>query len=146
MKMVGIDTVTLLLQADQFALLEPARFTPNATKILGATNYDLGRGAYFPAKCNPFKKDNQVFGYLPYLTLYTGIRAGGLSKGLRVQFSVPKLIRGNNFDELDEQDFDQVCQRLLDGLAHYKVRILSSTPKPRPFQLRYVRQLASRLR
>ncbi len=121
--MVGIDTVTLLFQANQFALLEPARFTPNATNILKATNYDLGRGAYMPAKCNPFKKDNQTFGYLPYLTLYVGVRGGGLGKGLRVQFSVPKLLRGNNFDELDEADFEAICQRILDGLAYYKVRI-----------------------
>lgn len=121
--MVGIDTVTLLFQADQFALLEPARFTPNATRVLGATHYDLGRGGYIPATCNPFKKDTQAFGYLPYLTLYIGLRSGGLSKGLRVQFSVPKHILGNNFDELDEQDFVQICQRLLDGLTYYKVKI-----------------------
>lgn len=125
--MVGIDTVTLLFHANQFAVLEPARFTPNATNILKATNYDLGRGAYMPAKCNPFKKDNQTFGYLPYLTLYVGVRGGGLSKGLRVQFSLPKLLRGNNFDELDEVDFEAVCQRILDGLAYYKLRIWGGT-------------------
>lgn len=123
MKTVGIDTVTLLLPANKVALLEPARFTPNATRVLGASNYDLGRGKYLTAVCNPFKKDTQEFGYLPYLTLYVGLRGGGLSKGLRVQYSAPKLIRGNNFDETSETDFEPICQLILDGLAHYKVRV-----------------------
>jgi hypothetical protein len=123
MKMVGIDTVTLLLDASQFVVFEPSRFTPNATKVLGATLYDLGQGKFMPAVCNPTKKDTAAFGYLPYLTLFVGLRSGGLSKILRIQFSAPKLLKGNNFDELEEADFEQLCQQLLDGLAYYKVRI-----------------------
>lgn len=121
--MVGIDTVTLLLKADQFVILDPAAFTQNANKVLDATPYDLGRGKYLSAVCNPAKKDSLAFGYLPYMTLYKGLRAGGLTAGLRIQFSVPKLIKGNNFDEPDQADFNKACQRLLDGLAHFKIRV-----------------------
>ncbi|HEY1644890.1 MAG TPA: hypothetical protein VGF75_00705, partial [Candidatus Saccharimonadales bacterium] len=121
--MVGIDTVVLTLPASNYVILEPSRFTPNATKVQGATPYDMGRNKYFDAKCNPSKADTAKQGYLPYLTLYRALRAGGLQTGLRIQFSIPKLLNGNNFDEIQESDFGEVCWRILDGLEHYKVKV-----------------------
>ena len=47
--MVGIDTIVLTLPASSYAILEPSRFTPNATKVQGATPYDMGRNKYFDA-------------------------------------------------------------------------------------------------
>jgi hypothetical protein len=121
--MVGIDTVTLTLQADAFVILEPSRFTPNALKVLKAESKDMGMNKYFDAKRNPTRQETAKFGYLPYLTLYRALRSGGLVTELRIQFSAPKLILGNNFDELATSDFDRVCQRLLDALAHYQIRV-----------------------
>ncbi len=126
--MVGIDTIVLTLPASSYAILEPNRFTPNATKIQGATAYDMGRNKYFDAKCNPSKADTVKQGYLPYLTLYRALRASGLTTGLRIQLSVPKLLNGNNFDEIEESDFDDICQRIYDGLAYYKVKVRGGVP------------------
>jgi hypothetical protein len=121
--MVGIDTIVLTLPAAEFAILEPSRFTPNATKVLGATAYDMGRNKYFNAKCNPSKADTEKMGYLPYLTLYRALRAGGLTTGLRIQLSIPKLLNGNNFDEIEESDFGEICHRIHTGLEHYKIKV-----------------------
>jgi len=121
--MVGIDTVTLTLSNSEFAILEPARFTPNALKVLRAEPRDMGMNKYFDAKRNPTKQETAKFGYLPYLTLYRALRSGGLVTELRIQFSAPKLVQGNNFDELAASDFNRVCQRLLDALAFYQIRV-----------------------
>ena len=121
--MVGIDTIVLTLPASSYAILEPSRFTPNATKVQDATPYDMGRNKYFDAKCNPSKADTAEMGYLPYLTLYRALRAGGLTTGLRIQLSLPKQLNGNNFDEIEESDFGELCQRIFNGLEYYKVRV-----------------------
>jgi hypothetical protein len=46
-------------------------------------------------------------GYKPRLTIYDkfGITA-------RVEFSAPKILKGNNFDEIDESDFEMLVHRL----------------------------------
>lgn len=103
--------------------MEPSRFTQNATKVLNAEPKDMGKGKYINAKCNPFKQDTDAFGYLPYLTLYTALRGGGYVTELRIQFSASKIIRDNNFDEIDEVDFDQVCKRVFEGLKYYGIRL-----------------------
>lgn len=121
--MVGIDTVILTLPSSMFAILEPSRFTPNAVRVLSAEPRDMGKNKYFSAVCNPTKQDTAVMGYLPYLTLYRALRAGGLVTELRIQFSAPKLLNFNNFDEIDESEFGEICHRLLAGLEHYKIKL-----------------------
>ncbi|HZM64065.1 MAG TPA: phage/plasmid replication protein [Candidatus Saccharimonadales bacterium] len=121
--MVGIDTVILTLKAHEFALLEPSRFTPHAGRILGAEAVDMGRNKYFGATCNPSKQETAIHGYLPYLTLYRALRGGGLVTELRIQFSAPKMLYGNNFDEPEEYEFGELCHRLLDALEVYKIKV-----------------------
>lgn len=121
--MVGIDTVILTLPSSMFAILEPSRFTPNAVRVLGAEPRDMGKNRYFSATCNPTKQDTAVMGYLPYLTMYRALRAGGLVTELRIQFSAPKLLNFNNFDEIEEYDFGELCHRLLAGLKYYKIKV-----------------------
>jgi hypothetical protein len=125
--MVGIDTVTLTLKNSDFAMFEPSRFTPNATRIIKAGSEDMGKSRFMRAVCNPTKQDTATFGYLPYLTLYKALRAGGFVTELRIQFSAPKLMYGNNFDELCAKDFDRTCERLLDALNYYGVKVYGGT-------------------
>lgn len=121
--MVGIDTVILTLPSSMFVILEPSRFTPHAQKVLSAEPRDMGRNKYFNAICNPTKQDTATMGYLPYLTLYRALRSGGLVTELRIQFSAPKLLNFNNFDEIEEWDFGELCHRLLAGLEYYKIKV-----------------------
>jgi hypothetical protein len=121
--MVGIDTITLTLSPTDIIIGETARFTPNAATVLGADARNMGQNKYISAKCNPTRQEVATYGYLPYVTLYKALRSGGLSAGLRVQFSATKLLYGNNFDELETSDFGAVCRRLLESLAYYGITI-----------------------
>lgn len=121
--MVGIDTVILTLPLNKFVIMEPSRFTPHASKVLGAEPKDMGKNKYFGAICNPTKQDIANFGYLPYITLYRALRAGGLVTELRIQFSAPKLLNGDNVSEIEEWDFGEICHRILAGLEYFKIKV-----------------------
>jgi hypothetical protein len=120
--MIGVDTVTLTFPQSDFAILKPGDFTPNANKVAKVEPQDMGKGKYMQATRNPTRQETAINGYLPYVTLYRAIRAGGFTTGLRVQFSLPKVVRGNNFDELDDADFDIACERLFEALKIYGIR------------------------
>lgn len=120
--MLGIDTIVLTLDPHEFTILKPGDFTPNTNRILELKPQDMGKGRYMDAKRNPSKLDNATAGYLPYLTFYRAVRAGGLTHQLRVQFSATKMAYGNNFDELLDKDIDLVYQRLYDGLKYFGIR------------------------
>lgn len=120
--MLGIDTVVLTLYPHEFTILKPGDFTPNTNRILELKPQDMGKGRYMDAKRNPSKQDNSIAGYLPYLTFYKAVRAGGLTHELRVQFSASKMVYGNSFDELLASDVELMYQRVFDGLKYYGVR------------------------
>jgi hypothetical protein len=120
--MLGIDTVILTLYPHEFAILRPGDFTPNTNRITALEPRDMGRGRYMNAKRNPTKQDNATVGYLPYVTFYKAVRAGGMTTELRIQFSASKLVYGNSLDELLETDIDLIYQRLFDGLKYYGIR------------------------
>ena len=121
--MVGIDTVVLTLPARSFIIMDRSRFTPNAATILNAGPNTMGKGRYISAVCNPSKRDNAAFGYLLYLTLYRALRSNGLTTELRIQFSAPKLLNGENFSEIEEWEFGEICHRILDALDYFKIKV-----------------------
>ena len=53
---------------------------------------------------NPSEKEKAQFSYLPRLTLLSR----GNEEMVKIEFSAPKLIFNNNFNELEEKDFDLV--------------------------------------
>ncbi len=121
--MLGIDTVILTLYPHEYAILRPWDFTPNVNRITELNPQDMGKGRFMPAVRNPSKHDNQEAGYLPYLTFYRGIRAGGMTHELRVQFSATKMVYGNSFDELLSSDIELMYKQVFDGLKYYGVRL-----------------------
>jgi len=87
-------------------------FSPNCTDIY---KYDSGMFAYKSyVKCfqNMTKNDIKTNNYKPRLTVY---RRGGRVE-LKIEFSAPKLIFGNNFEELVDRDLDRVIEILLSKL------------------------------
>jgi hypothetical protein len=120
--MIGVDTVTLTFPQSEFGILKPGDFTPNANKVTQVEPKDMGKGKYMQATRNPTKQEAAIYGYLPYITLYRAIRAGGYTTGLRVQFSLPKVVNSNNFDELNDDDFEIACERIYEALKIYGIR------------------------
>jgi hypothetical protein len=60
----------------------------------------------------PTAKQLAEYGYLPKFWLVNAVRTGGYQTFLQIEFSVTKLLFGNNFQEVAESDFDQVCLNL----------------------------------
>ena len=99
-----LDTIALMLPESDFSLCNPERFAPHAGIILQRSD---GRGALKAIYILTPKE--KLGGYKPQLTLYR-LPTGAIN--LRVQFSAPKIVRGNNFVELTEDDKVTVLSRL----------------------------------
>jgi hypothetical protein len=118
-----LDTVVLTLDGPQFEVLQPARFSPSAKGLLIPPYYPLGARGNFVCVQNPTKTDLQAGRYLPRLTLSRRKISTGFALTLRIEFSAPKLIFGNNFDELESSDFAKVLIALHIGLGEMGIRV-----------------------
>jgi len=107
-----LDTIVLTLDRHQFAIKEPDLFTPSAKGLIEEPYYPFGGQKMFKCTFNPTKELTQKHGYLPRLTLIRAVRNGGHALGLRIEFSAPKIMFGNNFDELDDGDFESFIKAL----------------------------------
>jgi len=73
----------------------------------------MGSKGYIDAY-NSIKSKNGK--YYPQLTLRKRITKGGFEIFLLIQFSVPKLIHNNNFDEVDNDDYENVVFKLFERI------------------------------
>ncbi len=100
-----LDTVILTIPRGAYKL-KPEMFVPNA-EIL------TGRGCNL-VKCvsNPSAQDKKNGIYRPRLTLIKRMTRNGIEIPLKIEFSAPKMLFGNNVDELEEKDFGKVIENL----------------------------------
>lgn len=123
-----IDTIALTLDQTEFRVRAPERFSPSARGLVAPPYYPLGSRAMFSCYLNPTKADFQAGRYAPRLTLTKRkARAAGFAITLRIEFSAPKLIFGNNFDELRSQDFERVLATLRRCLKDVGVTVTEDT-------------------
>lgn len=92
-----LDTIVISLPEHDFTIKSPERFNPHAWTIYNPLFGDKGlvKAIYNPTKAEKAR------GYKPRLTLYKKPyteRARAI--WLKIEFSAPKLIFGNNFEEL----------------------------------------------
>jgi hypothetical protein len=118
-----LDTIALTLDPRDFAILDPRRFSPSAEGLLKPPYLPLGARGYIQCVQNPTRADLTDGRYLPRLTLTRRVGRAGFSLKLRIEFSAPKLIFGNNFDEMGSQDFNIVVVTLRNRLASMEVRV-----------------------
>lgn len=110
-----IDTIVLTLKTGMYTIFEPDRFSPSTRGLTDPTAgyYRLGGRSNITCKQNPTPNELKRGIYKPRLTVTKRInRAGNFEIPLKVEFSIPKLLYGNNFDELTDSDFPAVIQRL----------------------------------
>jgi hypothetical protein len=89
-----LDTLVLMLPRSDFKLRFPERFTPNAAILVrNPTMRGMSKAVY-----NPTTAESRA-GYKPRLTL---LRRPGSDVELKVEFSAPKVVFGNNFEVLSE--------------------------------------------
>lgn len=107
-----LDTIALTLQQHEFDVLHMDVFSPSARGLYQPPYYKLGGRANFSCYQNPTKTELKNGVYKPRLTLTKRQRQGGYSITLRIEFSAPKLLRGNNFDELQDNDLPELIDTL----------------------------------
>lgn len=110
-----IDTIVLTLKTGMYTILEPDKFSPSTRGLTDPTAgyYRLGGRSNITCKQNPTPNELKMGIYKPRLTVTKRInRAGNFEIPLKIEFSIPKLLYGNNFDELIDADFPAVIQKL----------------------------------
>ena len=101
-------------------------FSPNSESFF---NHSLrfGSSGIVSAKNNPTKRLKDSGHYYPIMTLFKAIRRSGIEYFLHVQFSAPKMIFKNNFDEVQESDFGDICWLLKERM--YEMGVLVDNVK-----------------
>lgn len=116
-----MDTIVLTLSQDKFTVLEPDRFEPSA-RWLNDPSISLGGRGYTPSKQNPTSGELKQGIYKPRLTLTKRMnKYRGYETTLKIEFSIPKLMFGNNFDELNDSDFPLVVKKVSQKLKEMGV-------------------------
>ena len=111
-----LDTVILTIPRGSYKL-RPEVFTPNANILKMAGNYLL--------KCmnNPTATDKKQGKYKPRLTLMKRMTRNGDEIPLKIEFSVAKMLLGNNIEEVEEADFEKVLSTLHKAMLAMQVEV-----------------------
>lgn len=113
-----LDTIRLTLSKDMFWIMDKTYFQKETQNAL--------RG-YFKLVQNPTKTELKNGIYKPRLTMTKRFNTTGRHEAtLAVEFSAPKLLYGNNFDELVEEDFELVVLALQARLKEMGVGVFTS--------------------
>jgi hypothetical protein len=98
-----IDTIKLLIPKNEMLYIQ------------GISSWDLYSKTEYYAKYirNPSKTEKETGRYFPRLT---GYKRGIYNKNVVIEFSAPKLLYKNNLDELAQEDFPRVVEKLQDRL------------------------------
>jgi hypothetical protein len=110
-----IDTIVLTLKTGMFTILDHDKFSPSTKGLYDASTgyYRLGGRANITCKQNPTPNELKQGIYKPRLTVTKRInRERNFEITLKIEFSIPKLLYGNNFDEMTDADFPAVIQNL----------------------------------
>lgn len=109
-----LDTVAITLKSNEFTITDPSKFSPSA-EILMASRNVKGRIA-----CTQYIKQDGC--YYPRLTLSRIPAQHGIIISLRIEASLPKLVYGNNFDELANADLSKVISLLFCRLREMGIK------------------------
>jgi hypothetical protein len=108
-----IDTIVLTLPQESFTITNPDAFTPSAQWVLSNTFALHG----IISKQNPTKKELAQGIYKPRLSLFRLPLPSSIPKTLlKIELSLPKLLFGNNFEELTQKQFPDLVNKLCSTL------------------------------
>ena len=128
-----IDTVKLRIDNPNIPSEAYDAFEPSAKDLFVPP---FPKGKLFKRKLKPSKDDERKGLYLPRITLYKAVRSNGYAIYLEIEFSAPKILFNNNFEEISDSDFNRLCIELShkiesmglkikpDGIANAHVQII----------------------
>lgn len=103
-----VDTVKILIPVRNPLLFDNGRFSPSLEILVNSRGFGK-------SMLNPSPTYAKMGKYMPRLTMYKRVRKT-VEYQLAVEFSAPKMLFGNNFDELQESDFDALLTALQSAL------------------------------
>lgn len=103
-----LDTIALTLPASDFTIINPRAFRLDSRHLQGPRAVQLTSGEALKTHTVPFDGD-----YMPKFGLSRRGQGGKQIEMLRIEFSAPKLLFGNNFEELSNSDFERLLQALV---------------------------------
>lgn len=117
-----LDTVILKISKEHFDITKTAHlsFSQPITSIL---DENIRPGYLMSAYYTPNQELKALGIYLPKFSLYKAARSDGYEIFGKVEFSAPKLLFGNNFDELTDDDLESVCRALSGRLRLMGIRV-----------------------
>lgn len=106
--------MVLTLNHGMFTILDHDKFSPSTRGLYDPTGYyRLGGRSNITCKQNPTSRELLQGIYKPRLTVTKRFnREGGFDIPLKIEFSAPKMLFGNNFDELKDSDFLNLITKL----------------------------------
>jgi len=121
-----LDTIVLTLNNGMYFINDPDRFEPSARFILGDSS-SMGSRGYIPSKQNPTPNELKNGIYKPRLTLTNRYKYQKRKREatLKIELSLPKLLYGNNFDELTQDDFTPAVAFLKSRLKEMGVLVFT---------------------
>jgi len=128
-----IDTIVLTFNEHSFKILEHHRFSPSTEGLYSPSYYRLGGRGNLTCVQNPTSTELKSGIYKPRLTATKRFnKHRNFEITLKIEFSIPKLLFGNNFDELEDTDFSlalsKLRQRLRDMGVQASEPALTGTP------------------
>lgn len=122
----------MILPQRSYFIKDHERFSPSTRGLFEQPFYRLGSRANFSCYQNPTAEELRQGIYKPRLTVTKRPRKGSYDVSLKIELSLPKLLFGNNFDELTDDDFDVVATKLQSVLKDMGVlvfdRVLRASP------------------
>src|SRR3989344_5244496 len=120
-----IDTVVLKVPHPKFSVTRYDMFEPNASGLYRAPFLSFHGQPYIKCVNNPTKDDKRIGVYRPRLTIVKRVGGGhgGFAINLHIELSLPKLLYGNNFDELRNIDLDEITRLLCNQLVYMGVHV-----------------------
>lgn len=109
-----IDTIVLTIPREYFSIFEGDKFSPPVTKEV--KDQAFGRSGYQKYVLNPTRNDSKAGIYLPRLTYIRRLVPYSINEILKIEFSAPKMLFLNNFDEIEENDFGLLKSAILNSL------------------------------
>lgn len=111
-----LDTITLRLKEKDFHIIDHSVFSPDSTNLFEPPYARLGSKGYIEAHNSPTNKDFERGIYKPSLKVRKRWVKDRFEIYLYITFSAPKLIFSNNFDELEDEDYENIVYRLKDQM------------------------------
>jgi hypothetical protein len=134
-----IDTIVFVLTKDMFQITDPDKFEPAAHWVENLSKQMRG----MQSKQNPSKKELLKGIYKPRLSIANLITKKSFNETmLRIELSLPKLLFGNNFNEIQNKDFAEVTTKLKNTLKDMGVLINSDISKLKINAVHYCKNIA----